>query len=418
MNNPAASATPLTTTNQHNIYDRVFWLAYLANILAVMANALTFRFAELVHYLGGNEQTTGNIVSVGLIVAVLARLVLSSSIDYYGTRLVWTLCSALFTGGSLVFLLATGLGWPLYVARAAFYTGLTGMFACSMTHIQNHVPLSRRTEVIGNLGSSGFVGMIIGSNIADQVVRWIPDLHEQFYALFGGAAGIGLVYLLLIRQFPQTGHHEPMTEPQSAVRLLYRYWPGAVVLAAMMMGLGQTVTTVFLTRFATERGLNGIAIFFSAYAISAFCFRISVRNWGWTIGRRWMLFRGLMGQTAGHLMIPFVMEDWQLLIPAIICGFGHAILFPAVVSLGAGAFPISARGTGTAIILGMTDLGGLVFAPFLGRIIDEAGFFWMFATSASSAFLVGCLYLVVASRHPDEESRHGQVNRPDRIVGP
>ena len=39
--------------------------------------------------------------------------------------------------------------WSIYLARIAYFVGLTGMFACSMTHIQNQVPAHRRTEVIG-----------------------------------------------------------------------------------------------------------------------------------------------------------------------------------------------------------------------------------------------------------------------------
>ncbi|NQY86066.1 MAG: hypothetical protein HRT34_15070, partial [Alcanivorax sp.] len=47
-----------------NVYNRVFWFAYAANIVMVGANALTFRFAELIAFLGGTELTTGEIIQV------------------------------------------------------------------------------------------------------------------------------------------------------------------------------------------------------------------------------------------------------------------------------------------------------------------------------------------------------------------
>ena len=47
-------------------YDRIFWMAYAANTILVTANALTFRFAELIAWLGGTERTAGFIVSVGV----------------------------------------------------------------------------------------------------------------------------------------------------------------------------------------------------------------------------------------------------------------------------------------------------------------------------------------------------------------
>ncbi len=42
------------------------------------------------------------------------------------------------------------------------------------------------------------------------------------------------------------------------------------MLVALMMGLGFSVTMVFLTRLATERGLPGVRIFFTGYAVAAF----------------------------------------------------------------------------------------------------------------------------------------------------
>jgi MFS family permease len=176
-----------------------------------------------------------------------------------------------------------------------------------------------------------------------------------------------------------------------------------VVLVAMVMGLGITVTTVFLTRFATTREIDGLATFFSGYAISAFVFRLTARHWGRTIGRHWMLVRGLAGHMTGHLLLSMATEDWHLILPSIVCGFGHALLFPAVVSLGSGAFPNDSRGAGTAAILAFTDFGSLVGSPLLGRLIVVYGFETMFCTSATIAAVVAGIYVIIALRYPDAE---------------
>jgi len=386
------------------LYGRTFWLAYLANSILVMGNALTFRFAELVHFLGGSASIAGDIVAFGTAVAVILRLSISHVLDDYGTRRMWPICTLMYIAGSVLFLSASELSWILYLARAAFFVGLTGMFACSMTHIQNHVPAERRTEIIGNLGSSGFLGMILGSELGDWILVAVPDPRAKFLVLFGGSALIGVLYLGIVVALTRDQVHEPRARTPAAYRLLLRFWPGAVVVAAMVMGLGVTATQTFLTRFATERGIQEIGTFFTGYAISAFAFRLLVQNWSRTIGRHWMLVRGLLGHAAGHAMLAFVTEWWQFLPAAVLCGFGHALLFPAVVSLGAGAFPRECRGTGTAIILGFTDFGSLIFAPLLGRIIDHSGFRAMYLTSSGLALSVAAGYMLVAAVHHDEES--------------
>ena len=400
-------STSLEPDRQHEsgVYGRTFWLAYLANSALVMANALTFRFAELVHYLGGSESVVGDIVALGTLVAVALRLSVSHVLDDYGTRRLWPICSVLFIAGCAMFLGAAHAIWILYVARVAYFVGLTGMFACSMTHIQNHVPADRRTEIIGNLGSSGFVGMILGSNLGDWILYAVTKPRTQFLILFGGAGLIGIFYLIVVLIL--THGEDAASRPRSpiAVRLIFRFWPGSVVLAAMTMGLGVTATQTFLTRFATSQNIEGIGLFFTGYAISAFVFRLLVQNWSRTIGRHWMLVRGLVGHTVGHFLLAYVTEGWQFILPSIVCGFGHALLFPAVVSLGSGAFPKECRGAGTAIILGFTDFGSLVFSPLLGRIGDRYGFQALYITSSGIALLTALGYAMIAVRHADEETQ-------------
>src|SRR5688500_3510257 len=94
-------------------------------------------------------------------------------------------------------------------------------------------------------------------------------------------------------------------------RLVVRHWPGNVMLVALGMGLMLAVTTVFLTRFATERNLGGIGPFFVAYAGSAFTFRIVARNWSRSIGRHKMILLGLAGHAVAMLLLPFVTTDWM-----------------------------------------------------------------------------------------------------------
>ncbi len=403
-------------TPDESVYGRTFWLAYIANTLLVLANSLTFRFAELVVFLGGTEQRVGDIVAIALTISVAVRLSVSHVLDDYGTKRMWPLCTLLFIGGCAMFLQCRDLSWMIYAARVAFVVGLTGMFACSMTHIQNVVPPHRRTEVIGNLGSSGFIGIIVGSNAGDWIVHAIPPGRTQFLVLFGGALAIGVLYLFIVLALTRGQSKRPAEPSPYAFWLLLRHWPGMVVLVSMVMGLGVTVTTVFLTRFATSQQIDGIGMFFTGYALSAFGFRIIAAKWSRTIGRHWMLVRGLMGHAAGHFLLSFADNGWEFILPSIVCGFGHALLFPAVVSLGSGAFPSSARGSGTAIILAFTDFGSLVFAPLLGRIIVAAephvtvGFQRMFWTSSATALTVGILYTLIAMQHLDAETDESRAN--------
>ena len=392
------------TEQSESVYNKIFWLSYIANAALVTAAALTFRFAELVAYLGGTEQIAGTVIGIGVLGALVARLFLGQAMDHYGTRAMWITSSVLFVVSCSMFLVCTELTWLLYAARAGFAVGAAGMFTSSIVHIQKQGPAHRRTEIIGNLGISGFIGMIVGSQLGDWIFHAFPDGRPQFQALFGGTVVLSVFYLGMVIYLTRHDRHTRPRHTFPAHRLLFRYWPGNVLLVAVMMGVGLTVTTVFLTRYATSMNMkNAVGTFFTGYAISAFIVRVSTRHWSRTYGRHRMILIGLAGHALGHCLLPLVRTEWQFLLPAVVCGLGHALLFPAVISKGAGAFPRQFRGSGTTLVLGFVDLGTAISAPILGTIIDVFGFTELFLTSAMIAIVIAVFYGLTTARVPDTD---------------
>jgi MFS family permease len=414
-----ASPTPALSAvaSDDVIYDRSFWLAYAANLVLVCANSLTFRFAEFVASLGESEEMAGEIVRAGLIAAIFCRLGLGQAIDHYGPRRIWLLSSVLYVAGGAAFLFPETLSPLVWLARIAYSTGLAGMFSCSIVHIQNQVPAHRRTEVIGSLGSSGFVGTIIGTQLSDLAFKFLPagnaHFDPRFIAMFGGAAALGLLHMGIVFWLTRCDRHAAPRVAPGPFRLLFRYWPGPITVVAVAMGAGFVVTTVFLTRFATAMNLRGIALFFLPYSLTAFGCRWMFRDWGTAFGRHKMVLWGMAGMTVGHLLFLVVSSDWLFVLPAVVCGFGHSLLFPAVVSIGAGRFPIQYRGSGTTLVLGFTELGTALAAPLLGMLIDlgnarggTLGFSWMFISAAAIAGAAGVFYAITAARIPDRDPQH------------
>jgi MFS family permease len=307
----------------------------------------------------------------------------------------------------------------LWIARIVYQVGLAGMFSCSMVHIQNQVPPQFRTEIIGSLGSSGFIGTIIGTQLSDLIFQVLPEGSARFNAMFGGAVLLGALHAIVVFRLTRHDRHDRPEITPGPFKLLFRYWPGPIVVVAIAMGTGFAVTTVFLTRFATATGLRGIGMFFLPYALTAFGCRWFLRDWGTTFGRHKMVLWGSSGLTCGQLLFLCVSSDWHFVLPGIVCGFGHSLLFPAVVSIGAGRFPVQYRGSGTTLVLGFTELGTAVAAPLLGMLIDAGnsrggtlGFSWMFIAASVFAGLVGGFYLLTAARHPD----HDPHDRPTSAV--
>ena len=397
----------MNQSEESSIYGPVFWSAYCANFLLGLANALTFHFAEFVRFLNGTEKISGAIVSAGLIGAILSRLVLGPALDRFGVRLVWLALTGGLILGAALFLTVHRIDVWIYLSRVIFAASVSGLFTVSNAHIQNHVPENRRTEAIGALGSSGFLGLIVGSQLGDLLYNRWPQGELRYQVLFGTVVIIGLAYGLVVAMVSVTGREQHVAT-ERVWPVIVRHWPLWTSTIAVGMGLVFAVTTVFLTRYATTEGLGGISTFFTGYAGSAFLVRLLTRAWSSRFGRHRLIVAGLSGHVLGLTLLPTVTSEWLFLLPSFCCGFGHALLFPSVVSLGAGVFPPAYRGTGTTLILGFVDLGTVLGAPLLGWVIDHLGYRTMFWTAATLTGLIVAAYTWTHHHQFDTDSDRRQ----------
>ena len=405
---PERDAKPTDGSPPESMYGRYFWLMYLGNFLMVAANAATFRFAEFVALLGGTETDVGWIVTVGICGAVVIRFAFASQLDRLGYRRVWLFGAAASLAGLLAMGAATSLegvaGLGLWGGRVLYATGLAVVFACGNAHIQSRVPENRRTEAIAMIGSSGFLGLICGVQVIDRVFDLTADGMFRYRLLFGISLALAAGHLLVAwRVTAGEGRTGVDRSVESSFRLLLRHWPGACLLPALMMGAGFACTSAFLSRFVAREGLGGIGPFFYAYALTAFGTRMISRDWPARFGRHRLILAGCLSQAVGFAIFPAIERPWMLALPGMGVGLGHAVLFPSVVSLGAGRFPKKLRGTGTLLTMGFFDVGFLVASPIEGWLAEAVGFDTLFLGIAGCFALAGLAYAAMSRGTADAE---------------
>ncbi len=397
---PVVEPQPNTSGHAHSairLYGIDFWLAFLANLLVVTANTLTFRFADFVQSLGGTAADAGFIIGVGTGVSVLLRIWIGRFVDQQGPRLIWILSAAALAVGCLGFMPLRSLGVPIYLIRVIYHCGIGGVFSCSVIHLCTGTPIERRAELIGTLGTSGFLGMMLGPQIGDWIFQSELLAGHTFLAMFAISAAMDLAYLLLVVYLTRNSERPAAHEPPPLGRMLVQYWPGTVVAVAMMMGMALTVPATFLTLFRDVKGLEGIGKFFWCYAPTAIVMRLAGRRWPEQLGRRKSALIGLTVVAMSLFLYVQVETEWDLAWSAIAAGTGQALLFPAVTTLGAESFPERYRATGTTLILSFIDLGALCGAPILGLIIDHAGFNAMFYTAATTVTVTAVAFAISAA---------------------
>lgn len=362
-----ASAPPVAA------YDRVFWLAYLANGLVTLANALMVRYADFVSAVGGEERQLGFIVGCGMIGSILIRSLQGEAIDRYGAGRIWNWSILVYAVSLLLHLqITTAYGPAIFLVRLLMQASLAGVFGASITFVSLRVPPTRMAEIIGTLGTSGFLGIMVGPLIGDMLgARGVagPIFVQRLFWTAGGFATLAAfaTWTACNREVRPVHRRRP-----PLCRVVRRYMPPMISITAAAMGAGFSLPMTFLRPFAVEAGVGGVGMFFFVYSAVAFATRIASRNVFERFGNRPWIVAGLSLLAVSFLAYIPVARTWHLVLPAVLAGMAHALLFPSIMAAGTSAFPRRYLGVSTSVTLAMFDVGTFVGAPAAGACIRAA----------------------------------------------
>jgi len=372
---PAREIRPV---EPHFSYGRAFWLAYAANVVLLTGVALLFRYADFVTLLGGSEFHLGWIVGIGMVGSMLTRLVLGSWIDRYGTRLLWISSLLLFAVTCFAHLaIASHTGVAVYLLRISYCCAAAGINGASMTFISTRGPTQRIAELVGMLGTAGFLGMTLGTLLGDFLLGSVVVQCEQVVAMFVIAGLLGMAampFAWAATRMEQGPHKTTKASSLSLIDLLRCYHPGFVLVVGVAMGMGLGLPTTFLRTYATELGIPRIGMFFTVYCVTAIITRFLTRHCAERFGTRPIILLGMSGMVFSLTLFLLVQAEWQLVFPALMFGCSHAILFPSLVAAGSSVFPRQNRGLGTVLMLATWDMGLLIGSPTAGAVLRYSEF--------------------------------------------
>ncbi|HEV7280299.1 MAG TPA: MFS transporter [Pirellulaceae bacterium] len=383
------------------LYTRRFLLAQTAQMLFVVASTLLGHYARWIEHLGGSPATVGWIMGGGAVTGLLLRPWLGQWIAAVGCRRAWLFGMAIFGVGTLGNFALADQYWPVLLLRTLIVVGSALVAVASLTFVMRHAAPERRSEAIGALGASGFLGMLIGPLVGDLLLGDGEREPWQFHMLFGVSIAFSAASTLLVWFLPD----EPDATARGQVRLsafvstVRERWPGAIMLVNAAFGLGMAVPFAFLPSFIDDRqislpGISPIGFFFTAYAGLGLIARFTGARYQDRLGRERVLFVGIGCMGVGLLAFPFVTADraWLLILPALVCGVGHALVFPAMTSLNLETFDDRTRGTGSTLSLMTSDLGYIAGTPFLGWLATSVGYDAMHLATATVVLSAGAIY--------------------------
>lgn len=391
----APRTSPALAQSEFHGYDRIFWLAYLSNGLITMANAAMVRYADFVNVVGGEERQLGLIVGFGMIGSIIIRLAQGEAIDRYGAARVWLWSSLLYSIAMMLHLtVTTAYGAEIFLIRLMMQASLAGFSGSSITFVALRVPPLRMAEMVGALGTSGFVGIMLGPLLGDWLASGGAGRDVVVDRLFLIASTLA-IFSTAVTWFVTSDAPPPVHRRRPQLwHVVRRYHPLIISITAAAMGAGFSIPMTFLRPFAVEAHLNNVGLFFVVYACVAFAARVATASHFSRLGNRLWIIIGLSLMTISFLCYIPVTQTWHLIFPGAIAGVAHALLFPSVMAAGTAAFPRRYLGIATSLILATFDIGVFLGAPLIGAFIREAKHHTTAAypiTFAATSVAIGCV---------------------------
>ncbi|MEE2826764.1 MAG: MFS transporter [Planctomycetota bacterium] len=365
--------------NSSQVYNVSLLMAFLANVFQLIAVSLLFRYSDFVNVLGGDEWHLGWIVGIASFGAIACRLIQGTAIDRFGPGMVWIISLLVEIVAILWHLgIDSVSGVEVYLARSLFAMSLAGTFGAWISFISLQAPHQRIAEVIGVIGSSGFVGMAIGPTIGDWLFAESGTYAEKVEQMFHVAAITATISLLFAVLAWWLAHRRGVLKPnpraafENPLRVIWNSQPGFILVIGMLMGLTIGFPGTYLRPFAESLNIENIKSFFIIYNVVAFVSRLLFRNAPQVLGlsNTILLGFGFMALSMS-LYLPMQSRDGFWL-PATAGGLAHCFLFPSVVAACTNRFTKLHRGIATQLILGMYDLGVLIGMPVIGYLVIEA----------------------------------------------
>jgi MFS family permease len=368
--------SPIADPRRAALWTRDFLLLLGSNTFFFMSFQLLLVSMPLyVVHLGGTAATAGLVTGLYTLAAMLVRPLTGWALDAYGRRGIWLLG----TFSCLVLVVAQQWAATLVVLIALRMLNGVGFGVATTaggTIAADLVPKTRLGE------GMGFVGVTMGITLAVAPLGlWLAgrgDFGELFWlgALF---TAVSLVLAAMLR-----GPAEPREVPAVRSRLSSMFERTAVFPSALMFLLISSFGLILalLALYGRERGLPGVGIWFTVYAVFLTLARSVGGRLSDRIGYRQTAIAGFVFAGAGLVAIAMSRDMSVLLASAVLYGIGYGTTQPSLQAMVVGRAPMARLGAATAVLFFAYDLGTTVGSVGGGLLAGVIGMGGTFAFSA------------------------------------
>ncbi|MGY0693377.1 MFS transporter [Virgibacillus sp. FSP13] len=370
------------------IWTRDFVLVCLANFFIFLGFQMTLPTIPLfVKELGGSDQLIGIITGIFTFSALLLRPYAGHALESKGRQFVYMIGLAIFvlSVGSYAFVasiaflfimrMVQGVGW-------GFSTTATGTIATDI------IPPKRRGEGMGYFGLSGNLALAFGPSLGLTLVGVM-----SFKELFLICASLGLVAFLLSSKIR---YKKVEQSPNKSTTVKFDIFEKTALQPSVLLFF-ITVTfggiASFLPLYATQKGIEGIELYFLMYAIFLMISRTFAGKIYDKKGHEFVFLPGTLLIFIAMILLSWLPSMFVMLVAGALYGLGFGSVQPALQAWSVDKAPDNRKGMANATFFSFFDLGVGLGAMVFGQLAFVFGYGSIYATAAGSVMLSMMLYV-------------------------
>ena len=368
----------MSLSSQEKIYSSQFWRVCVSSLL--FSASFNMLIPELPAYLTslGGAEFKGLIISLFTLTAMISRPFSGKLADKLGRvpvmmtgTIVCIVCSVIYP------VLTTVSGFLLLRLVHGFSTGFTPTGQAA--YVADIVPMNRRGEAMGYLGTASTLGMASGPAIGGLIAN-----HYSLEIMFYCSSAFALLSVIICFGVRETlKEKQPFYLGMLKVRRSDIFEPLVLVPCMVMVLIAFCYGTLYtlIPDFAAFVGLKNKGLLFAYFTGSSLFIRLIGGSLSDRFGRV-----GVVRVSTFLIMIAMVIigtahNQLQLIIGIMIYGFGHGTTSPALMAWAADLSDPNYKGRGVASLYIFMELG-IGMGAFISALIfanDPAHFLIAFS---------------------------------------
>jgi MFS family permease len=322
--------------------------------------------------LSSGNLAVGVTVGAFALTAVMLRPLVGRISDKRGRRLL-IIGGGLVVGASIVgYDLADSL-LPLLAARLFTGVGEAAFYVGAATVINDIAPDERRGEALSYFSLALFGGLAVGPVVGESLLE-ARDFTAVWWAAGASAAFAGVVGFFVTETRPEGAGSGPMKLINRGALL-----PGTV-LGTNIWGLA--TFSAFIPLYVLQIGMNGSRFVFALNSAIIISIRLFGARLPDKLGPQLSSRLALSGVGIGFAVMAVWAEPTGLFVGTIFYSVGHALLFPALMTMAINQAPASERGAVIGTFTSFFDLFFGIGAASAGAIASQVGYNGAFGIAA------------------------------------